>query len=114
MRVKTKNGQSIVSQLTDIINHALPRTIDTGIGSHLGNNIKADSKGKSILFTWKKNLYGFRMTENLKVMEMDFTGTFTQTEDSKAVEMAVEASLKPIAEIAPVKEEVKEEIPVIA
>lgn len=95
MRIKSKVGQSIAAQLTNIIQEALPQCIHSGISSHLGN-IKPDPKGKAILFTWKKSIYGFRLTENLKAYEMDFTGTFAITDECKAIEAAIEKSLNPV------------------
>lgn len=113
MRITSNNGQSIVAQLTNIINNALPRIANTDIYSHLGN-VKADPKGKAIVFTWKKSIYGFRMTENLKVYEKDFTNTFVITEECKNIEKMVEASFNSVvAEKEPIKEETKKDSVVV-
>jgi len=109
MRIKSKAGQSIAAQLTDIVQMALPQCVHSGIASHLGN-VKADPKGKAVLFTWKKNIYGFRITENLKVSEMDFTGTFTTTDESKNVEKMIAESLAPATPVVVNVEQEKTEV----
>lgn len=86
MRIKSQNGKSIASQLKEILENKMPRVANTGINSDLGT-VKADPKGKAVIFTWKKNEY--RMTENLKVHEKDFTGTYIVTDECKNVEKMI-------------------------
>ena len=87
--MKIKINGSTVKTLTQIVTKALPMVIHTGNGNHL-RHVKPDasSKGKAILFTWKKN--DFRMTENLIVQERDFTYTWTQTPDALNVQAIVQ------------------------
>ena len=91
MRI-TSNGKSIANQLTDILNRTLPRQKDTGLSKDLGV-VKVDpiSKGKSVLFNWHKET--FRLSENLKVMQIDFTNTWIENEDTKGVEYLIKQSV---------------------
>lgn len=104
MRIKSQNGKSIASQLSDILCSTLPMVMDTGINSHLGT-IKPDAKGKAVLFTWKKNIY--RLTEHLKVQERDFTNTFVTTDECKQVEDRINTVLSLV--VAPEKVAIPEE-----
>lgn len=99
MRIKSQNGQTIASQLKEILKSKMPRVANTGINSDLGT-VKADPKGKAVIFTWRKNEY--RMTENLKVYEKDFTGTYVITDECKNVEKMI---TEPVAVVASVEQE---------
>ena len=104
MKIKADGNKTIVSKLTDILNNTLPLTAVTGLNKDL-SKIKSDpkSKGKSVLFSWRKGTY--RLSENLKVMELDFTNSYVENEVSKEVEAMIKANLinideKPEAVIA--------------
>jgi hypothetical protein len=88
MKITTKNGQSIASQLSNIVNNALPKASVTGLSKDLGV-VKTDpkSKGKSVLFTWRKGTY--RLSENLKVTELDFTNTYVENEVTRETEALI-------------------------
>jgi hypothetical protein len=94
MKITSKANQSIASQLETIIRNALPLTANTGLSKDVGT-IKTDakSKGKAVLFTYHKST--FRLTENLKVSEKDFTGTFVTNNESKEIENIITISLTP-------------------
>lgn len=119
MRIKATATKSTSEQLADILKDTFPQAINTGLSNDLCS-IKTDpkSKGKSVFFMYKKTT--FRMTENLKVTERDFTNTFTETAVAKEIEamiksricsgVAVEAEKtpapQPVAEPAPAEAEV--------
>ena len=88
MRVKPDANSTVTAKLTDILNETFPHRNATGIASHL-NSIKndPDSKGKSVFFTWKKT--SLRLTENLKVKEIDFTNSLVESEVAKEAEAQI-------------------------
>lgn len=92
MKIKATSQQSIASQLVDILYTSLPSFKITGLSKDL-QTVKADakSKGKAVLFVWRKNTY--RLTEALKVTEFDFTNSYVENEGSKEVEAIIKASL---------------------
>jgi hypothetical protein len=92
MKIKATNGQSIASRLTAILTSTLPTVKDTNLNKNLGT-VKPDakSKGKAVLFTWRKGTY--RLSENLKVMEQDFTNTFIDSSTAKETEAIIKGAL---------------------
>ena len=110
MKIKTTPNQTVVSQLTNIVNSTLPRFASTGLSKDLGV-VKNDpkSKGKSILFNWRKGI--FRLSETLKVTEQDFTNAFIETDTSRETEAIIKSAVSGVIsepQIAQTKEEVKE------
>jgi len=94
MKVKSTSQQSIASKLIDILYTSLPSFRITGLAKDL-QTVKADakSKGKAVLFVWRKGTY--RLTENLKVTELNFCNTYVENENSKEAEAMIKASLSP-------------------
>lgn len=92
MRIKASNGKSTADQLKDILINTFPLATHTGIVRDLCS-IKVDpkSKGKSVIFMWRKTT--FKLTENLKVTEQDFTNTFSETDNSREVEAKIKSPL---------------------
>ncbi len=92
MKITASNSQSIASKLSDIAFTSLPSMASTGLAKDLVSvKVCSKSKGKAILLKWRKNT--FRLSENLKVTEQDFTGDFIETETSKETEAIIKASL---------------------
>ena len=92
MKIKATNGQSIASKLTDIAFTSLPSMSITGLAKDLVSvKVCSKSKGKAILLKYRKGI--FRLTENLKVTEQNFTGEFIETETSRETEAIIRASL---------------------
>lgn len=89
MNVRKNLNQSTVNALTTLLTNSLPYIKDTHKPRHLRNPIKSDLKGKAVRFTW--NLETFRVTESLCVNELDFTNTWTKTEESSKVESLLRA-----------------------
>ena len=98
MKIKSTSQQSIASKLTDILYTSLPSFKITGLAKDL-QTVKADtkSKGKAVLFVWRKSTY--RLTEALKVTELDFTNSYVENETSREAEAMIKSSLA-MAEVA--------------
>ena len=77
----TMNNETTANKLTKLL-RTLPQRNITGLTKHMGHIIKTDpkSKGKSVLFTW--NTTTFKLTENLKVYELDFTNSWVKSAES--------------------------------
>lgn len=96
MRVKADN-RTVAAKLNDILMQAFPLARNTGLANDLVSvHPDKDSKGKAVLFTWKKTT--LRLTENLRVKELDFTNTLIESELSKEAETFVNKYLKPAVE----------------
>ena len=93
MKITPKPNKSISAQLTDIVTSAFPLAINTGLNKDVGV-IHSDpkSKGKAILFTWQKAT--LRLTENLKVLECDFTNTLINSDLSMLAEDMISTHLQ--------------------
>jgi len=95
MKITATNDKSVVQQLGEIINKSLPMSINTGRYNDVGTiHTCLKSKGKAVLFSWRKAIY--RLTENLKVLEIDFTNTPVVTENSMEAEAKINAVFAPI------------------
>jgi hypothetical protein len=96
MRVKADN-RTVTAKLNDILMQSFPLARNTGFSNDLVSvHPDKDSKGKSVLFTWKKAT--LRLTENLRVKELDFTNTLVESELSKEAESFINNYLKPTVE----------------
>ena len=114
MKHKFNKDRSIASQLTSIINSVFPKAQDTGKANDLISvNPDPKSKGKAVWFKWKKA--ELRLTENLKVQELNFCNTLEETETSKEALALIEKCLQAtqpaqpqteVAKVAEVKEAV--------
>jgi len=83
-----RNNKTIAATLNDLIVATFPLARNTGKANDLISvHIDKDSKGKAVTFTWKKTT--LKLTENLKVKELDFTNTYTETELSKEAEILI-------------------------
>jgi len=103
MKIRGNNNQSTASKLTDIAFTSLPSFRITGLAKDLVSiKVCPKSKGKAILLKYRKGI--FRLTENLKVTEQNFTGDFIETETSRETETIIKASL------ANANEEIAEEV----
>jgi len=92
MRVKSDN-RTVAAKLNDILIQTFPLARLTGkINDLVSIHPDKDSKGKAVLFTWKKTT--FKLTENLKVKELDFTHTFANTELSNEAEALIANNAK--------------------
>lgn len=89
MKITSSPTETIVEKLTRIIMSAFPLARNTGRANDLVSvqNYKA-AKGKAVTFKWKKST--FRLTENLKVNEFDFTNQLAETPLSKEAQEIVE------------------------
>lgn len=89
MKVNFVNGKSIASQLSEVVSKTFPAIKTTGKAQDLKAIYSdAKSKGKAIIFVWRKAT--LRLTENLKVQELNFCNTYEDTQLSKeAAEMIV-------------------------
>jgi len=78
-------------KLINIISSVLPNAKETGMINHLWANFHPANKGKAITFVWKKAQ--FRLTANLKVQEIDFTNSLTETNESKEIEKLIKTKV---------------------
>jgi len=85
-----RNNKTVAATLNDLIVSTFPLARNTGKANDLVSvHIDPKSKGKAVTFTWKKTT--LKLTENLKVKELDFTNTYTDTELSKEAETLITA-----------------------
>lgn len=92
MKITSQPNRSIVKQLTDILNQSLPQTKITGLTKDLGViKVDAKGKGKSVIFNWRKS--SFKLTENLKVTELDLTNSYVTNEETSAVEQMINGTI---------------------
>ena len=77
MKIKSTKEQSVHQQLVNLIKKTFPTIQETGLNKDLGL-IHPDpkSKGKAVLFTWRKAT--LRITENLKIQELNFCNTLEE------------------------------------
>ena len=110
MKHTFNKDRSIASQLSSIISSVFPKASDTGKANDLISvNPDPKSKGKAVWFTWKKAK--LRLTENIKLQELNFCNTLEETEISKEALAMIEKCLQAtqpsqVAEVAEVKEAV--------
>ena len=93
MKINFNKNATIVSQLTDILKKALPSTAHTGLSKDL-LKVSPDpkGKGKSVLFVWRKAT--LKLTENLKVYEINFCNSLEQNHITKEAAELIEKALE--------------------
>jgi hypothetical protein len=81
--------QTTAERLNTLINSKLPKVTETGIVNHLMPKtfIETKSKGKAIVFTWKRNF--FRISDKHAVREQNFMNEWVETEESKQIQALV-------------------------
>ena len=78
-------------RLHKLISSKLPKAPETGIANHLMPRtfVEVKSRGKAIVFTWKRNF--FRISNKHAVKEMNFMNEWVETEESKRIQDLVRA-----------------------
>ena len=100
MKHTFNKDRSIASQLSSIVSSVFPKASNTGKANDLISvNPDPKSKGKDVWFTWKKAK--LRLTENIKIMELNFCNTLEETETSKEALAMIEKCLQGTQPIQP-------------
>ncbi len=104
-------SDTTAAKLADIVKAAFPLVRDTGKISDVGTiHPEPKSKGKAIMFTWRKS--SFKMTEALKITEKTFYNTYETSPLSNEAQSIINGYLHPVAvqqvtEIVPVENAVE-------
>ena len=106
MKHTFNKDRSIASQLSSIVSissivsSVFPKASNTGHTNDLISvNPDPKSKGKAVWFTWKKAK--LRLTENIKLQELNFCNTLEETEVSKEALAMIEKCLRGIQTTQP-------------
>lgn len=104
-KVENKSDTT-AAKLGNIIKAAFPLIRDTGKISDVGTiHPEPKSKGKAIIFTWRKS--SFKMTEALKITELTFYNTYEITTLATEAQSIINGYFKPV-----VNQQVTETVPI--
>jgi hypothetical protein len=105
------SDSTIAGKLTNIVRSSFPLAIHTKLSKDIGL-IHTDPKshGKAILFTWRGKDNWFKLTEALRVTQMDFKNDFITTPLAIEAQQIIQAHLHPVIQQAIEDQQAAQEI----